>query len=129
MRNITGGFRLPAFLYAILNEANFAAIIPALIATFFESLNRAFWIIGGNGRILELARYSYPAFVVHPRVSLVIELCLDGVMSCALADAAAQPRVFSSFGMTVCLGVLNTVASCAMPFTLVECMPFVGSII
>lgn len=69
INTIWGGWNLCAFLYAMWNEVCGYLLGTAMLAVF-EKYARGSW---GS-----LARYSYPAFLVHPIVVVAFQLVVDG---------------------------------------------------
>lgn len=85
-----GGFNLPALIYAIWNEVGFATIGPALLAVFMKHLSFPLYLRSlrlkkdrsETGGGVFLARYSYTAFLLHPLVSIAVELVIESLMNC-----------------------------------------------
>jgi glucans biosynthesis protein C len=130
---MTGGFNTPALLYATWNEISFATIAPALISTFSRHLNTPLRLRLMAGKYRDVARYSYPAFLVHPPVSLAIELFVEALMGCSLSPPQLSSETWKmrlgSGSMALVVGIANVIASWTVGGILVEYMPFVGRVI
>ncbi|KAJ9605078.1 hypothetical protein H2200_010468 [Cladophialophora chaetospira] len=129
MQAMTGGFNLPAFLYASWNEASFAVILPSLLATFTTYLNKPFLLRTRNNQFVDVARYSYAAFLVHESTSLFLEMLIDINMGCSTPESSTVVDMLGPFGMTLCVGGLNVLASWNVGFLLVENVPWLRAML
>ncbi|KIX07098.1 uncharacterized protein Z518_05075 [Rhinocladiella mackenziei CBS 650.93] len=129
VHSLAGGFSLPALLYAIWNEVSFAAIMPALITLFSQRFNSSWTLKIGNNKVVNLPRYSYAAFLLHPLVSLIIELSLENIMGCSSPESASMIRILGPILMTLSVGLLNIAASWIAAYLLVEYVPYIGMVI
>ncbi|KAL2413938.1 hypothetical protein ABEF91_003128 [Exophiala dermatitidis] len=127
--SITGGLTFTALLYAVWNEASFAMILPCLLSTFSKYFNDPWVVNERRGRPLNLARYLYAAFLLHPPVSLIVELYLDHLMGCHGVNPSRIPASFGPLLWTLLTGCVNVVASWFAAVLLVEYVPLVGRII
>jgi glucans biosynthesis protein C len=122
-----GGLNFPALFYAIWNEMGFALIGFALLAAFVQNGDFP-WTYGK----LWLPRYSYAAFLLHPPVSVGIELALESLMGCQEKDYMTRHGLWLLFGpvlMTLVVGPLNILATWAAAWTFLSLVPAVGKII
>jgi hypothetical protein len=103
-----GGWNLSALIYAIWNEFSFVLIGPALMAHFQRWYNRpaTSW--------LWQARYSYAAYLIHPLLSVAIEVLVDWLL-CASGDGlcASDMRWWRIVGPVIFTGVVGLVNSAA----------------
>lgn len=67
-----GGWNRFAFIYAIWNEFT-GVLLSSLLLQLFRRMFNKKWIIGG----FDLARYSYPAFLVHIPVVVFLHCLMD----------------------------------------------------
>jgi hypothetical protein len=122
-----GGLNVPALFYAVWNEMGFALIGFALLAVFlhygdFPWTYGKFW----------LPRYSYAAFLLHPPVSLGIELTMESFMGCQAKDHTSHHGIWPLFGpvlVTLVFGLLNILASWAAAWSFLSIVPLVSKII
>ncbi|ETN42922.1 uncharacterized protein HMPREF1541_02080 [Cyphellophora europaea CBS 101466] len=139
-----GGLNLPAALYAIWNELGFITLLPSLVAVCEKYFNRADLLTFGLPRFspfrktpnkerrkVNLARYSYATFLVHPIVSLGVELLaqrfiMPHVDCSQLSKGKTAWALCAPVVATVVVGSVNTVASWMAGIAMVECVPFVG---
>jgi len=122
-----GGWNLSALIYAVWNEFSFVLVGPALMAHFQHWYNRpaASW--------LWQARHSYAAYLIHPPVSVAIELLIDwfifaGGKGLCASDMGwwmiARPLIFIGG-----VGLVNSVVSFALGRLLVTYVPGVRKIV
>ena len=123
-----GGLNIPALVYAAWNEMGFALIGFALVAAFLQYGDFP-WTCGN----LWLPRYSYGAFLLHPPVSLGIELALESFMGCQAGDRRSHRHgfwpLFGPMLMTLVVGLVNILASWTAAWSLLSTVPLVSRII
>jgi glucans biosynthesis protein C len=130
VRSMAGGFNVPALLYAVWNELSFVTIAPSLISVFAQHLNTPFCIKSRDGRTREFARYSYASFLLHPPVSMVVELVVERMMACSLGPLSSAWIIWLGPGlMTISVGIVNILASWAAGWVMVEYVPFLWRIV
>jgi glucans biosynthesis protein C len=138
---LTGGFTLPAALYALWNELGFVTILPSVVALCERYFNRpeVFTLIlprmpgrqAGERKKVELARYAYATFLVHPVVSFAVELLAERFVMRSI-DVPQLSRSHSWLAFcgpvlaTAIIGTVNVVASWAAGIAMVEWLPIVG---
>ncbi|KAJ0116090.1 hypothetical protein J7T55_005036 [Diaporthe amygdali] len=122
-----GGWNLNAAAYAVWNEWSFMLVGPALMDYFqaYHNTPTMSW--------LWQPRYSYVAFIVHPPLSVAIEVLLDKV----IADKAAMSLFLAtSFGsllgpamLTGFVGLVNAAAAFAVGRCLLWAFPVIKRIL
>jgi hypothetical protein len=149
---LVGGLNLPALLYAAWNELGMALISPGLIALFVTHMDFPIYLgyslprlcSGRNGMTglkndakseqiqssprPPIARYSYAAFLVHPLVSLALEILVDGMCG----NSAQLQKIWKLLGpvvLTVLVGAMNIAASWAVAWLLCHYIPCLGRIL
>lgn len=107
-----GGWNLSALIYAVWNEFSFVLVGPALMAHFQRWYNRSAtaW--------LWQARYSYATYLIHPPVSVAIELLIDWFL-CAGGEGLCTSDVkwwmiTGPLIFTGGVGLVNSVVSFAL---------------
>ena len=144
-----GGWRIPALLYAIWNEVGFVTIGPALVDLFAHHFPqpvtmklpwRRFTVASADVR---LARYAFATFLVHPVVSLGVELVVEWGMGCegegvnarAMASSPASEMSKGSMWnvlglgpvvMTAAVGSVNAILSWGVAMGLMDLVPKLG---
>jgi hypothetical protein len=94
---------------------------------FIEHGNRQ-WTYGP----LWLPRYSYGAYLLHPLISVAIELAVEALMGCPSRYQDSRDGFWPIFGpvlMTVVIGPMNIVATWIAAWGLVSTIPLVEKII
>lgn len=137
----SGGFSLPAALYAAWDTLGFITILPSIVAICERYFNRpelftfrlpsALSSKTGERKKLELSRYAYATFLIHPVVSLGIELLTQRLLmpyiDCSQLNKGKSWWALSApLLATAVVGTMNTVASWAAGIAMVEWVPFVG---
>ena len=139
---LIGGFNLPALLYTIWNEIGFLIIGPALVDLFARQYKtpssislpwRRFTIANNEVRV---ARYAFAAFLVHPVVSVAIEIVVESFMGCEGVDSRGQKletdSEFSGWNllgpvvMTAVVGSVNVLVSWVVAFGMLDLIPELG---
>ena len=122
-----GGWSLSALIYAIWNEFSFVLVGPALMAHFQRWYNRpaTSW--------LWQARYSYAAYLIHPPLSVAIEVLVDWLL-CASGDGLCASdmrwwRIVGPVLFTGVVGLMNSAASFVLGRFLVTYVPGLRKII
>jgi hypothetical protein len=127
MQLTRGGLNIPALFYAAWNEMGFALIGFGLVAAFLRYGDFP-WTCGS----IWLPRYSYGAFLLHPPVSLGIELALESFMGCQAGDYRIHRGLWPLFGpvlVTLVVGVMNILASWTAAWIFLSTAPLVSRII
>ena len=122
-----GGFNVPAAVYAAWNEMGFALMGFGLVAVFLRHGDFP-WTCGD----VWLPRYSYGAFLLHPPVSVGVELAVESLMGCRAEHHRAQHGIWSLFGpvlLTLGVGLVNVIASWIAAWCFLSAVPLVGTII
>ena len=136
---IVGGFNLPALLDVIRNEAGFVTIGPALVDLFARNFNRPCSIrlpwrrfTIANDKV-KVARYAFATFLVHPPVSMAVELVAEWLMGCGGVDPGSQewsPPASSSLWSTIgpviataLVGSVNVLMSWVVAFGVLDLVP------
>lgn len=127
---ITGGFNLAAFFDVIRNEVGFITIGPALVELFARILNkplsiRLLWrrFTVANAEV-KVARYAFATFLVHPPVSMAVELGAEWLMGCRGSDS--QASVWNTLGpviATAVVGSVNVLMSWTVAAGLLDLLP------
>lgn len=142
MSYIVGGFNIPALLDVIRNEVGFITIGPALVDLFARNFNRPLSIrlpwrkfTIANAKV-KVERYAFATFLVHPPVSMAVELVAEWLMACEGGDSGSQEwshRSSSSFWSimgpviaTAVVGTVNVLMSWTMAFGLLDVVPQLG---
>ncbi|KAJ5369125.1 uncharacterized protein N7496_008885 [Penicillium cataractarum] len=121
-----GGFNVPALMYAAWNEMGFALVGFSLLAVFLRYCDTP-WLLCGAW----LPRYSYAAFLIHPLVSLVVELVVESVMDCG-RDGCCLYGMWVWAGpviLTLVVGLGNVFASWIAAWAVISRIPYIGTII
>lgn len=121
-----GGFNVPALTYAAWNEVGFALIGFSLLAVFLRHCDGPWRFCG-----VWLSRYSYAAFLMHPLVSLVVELAVESVMDCGGEGGGLYGR-WGWAGpviLTLVVGLVNVSASWIAAWVVISRVPYVGTIL
>ena len=135
VESLTGGFVLPALLYAIWNEVSFALMAPALMRVFARYMNRPVHVSVPGYRLdfhqkVLLARYSYAAFLSHTFVSLGVELVVEILSACSSIPSSSTIYILlGPMLMTASVGIINVLLSYCVGYMLVEYVPRAGNII
>lgn len=127
MELMRGGFNFAAATYAVWNEMGFALIGFAIVAVFVRHGDFP-W----RWRNVWLPRYSYAAFLLHPLVSLGIELAVESLMGCRTEDHRSYHGLWSLLGsvlLTLVVGVVNVFASWTAAWCFVSFVPFMSRIV
>jgi hypothetical protein len=125
-----GGLNIPALIYAVWGELGFALTGFSLVNVFLRHGDFP-W----NWRSLWLPRFAYGAFLLHPVVSLGIELALEFWMGChgrAGAGQALHHGIWTSLGpalLTIVAGLLNIAGSWIASWVLLSTVPVVNKVI
>lgn len=127
MQLTRGGFNVPALIYAVWNEMGFALIGFALVAVFLQ-YGDVPWTWGK----LWLPRYSYGAFLLHPPVSLGIELAVEFLMGCQAGDHGSEHGFWPVLGpvvVTLVVAPFNILASWTAAWCFLFMLPLARRII
>ena len=122
-----GGFNFPAMYYAVWNEAGFAFIGFALVAAFLQH-GDVRWTYGN----VWLPRYAYGAFLLHPLVSLAVELPLESFMGCRVGNHRSNSGLHAILGPalgTLVVGMVNIIATWTVAWLLLSAFPMVSRVI
>ena len=142
MNYIIGGFNIPALLDVIRNEVGFITIGPALVDVFARNFNRPLSVrlpwrrcTIANAEV-KVERYAFATFLVHPPVSMAVELVAEWLMSCEEGESGSQewspqsfPSLWSIMGpviATAVVGSVNVLMSWTMAFGLLDVVPQLG---
>ncbi|KAK5255277.1 hypothetical protein LTS03_002914 [Exophiala xenobiotica] len=133
VQSFKGGMNIPALLYAIWNEASFAFITPALLAVFREYFDTP-WTIrlkrpSIRTKAISVARYSYASFLVHPVVSVTVEVFLDRLMGCGTSKVIPVGETIGAFWTAMGVGMLNVLACWIVAYGLVQYVPLARRLI
>ncbi|KAK5375982.1 hypothetical protein LTR20_000395 [Exophiala xenobiotica] len=133
VQSFKGGMNIPALLYAIWNEASFAFITPALLAVFREYFDTP-WTIrlkrpSIRTKAISVARYSYASFLVHPVVSVTVEVFLDRLMGCGTSKVIPVGETIGAFWTAMGVGMLNVLACSIVAYGLVQYVPLARRLI
>jgi hypothetical protein len=149
---LIGGLNLPALLYAAWNEVGLALVGSSLIALFANHVNFPIYLDYAFPRVYGrqngmagdkvkseaksgpkqssprplIARYSYAAFLVHPLVSLAVEILVDGICD------EAQSQIWKLLGpvfLTIIVGAMNVAASWGVAYLICHYIPGLGRIL
>ena len=122
-----GGWNLSALIYALWNEFSFVLVGPALVAHFQQRHNRpaTSW--------LWQARYSYAAYLVHPPVSVAIEVLVDWLLCAGGNSLCASDmswwKIVGPLLFTAVVGLVNSATCFALGKFLVTYVPGLRNII
>jgi glucan biosynthesis protein C len=122
-----GGWNFPALFYAVWNELGFALVGFSLVRVFIEHAN-----IEWTYKTLWLPRYSYGAYLLHPIISVAIELAVEDIMGCPSDYQGSRYGVWPMLGpilMTIIVGAMNIAATWIAAWGFVSTIPLVRKII
>ena len=136
---LVGGFNIPALFYTIWDEVGFLSIGPALVDLFARIFNKPFSVrlpwrpfTIANSEVT-VARYAFATFLVHPPVSMAVELLAESLMGCKGVDSRlhdfsppSSSAMWNTLGpvfMTAVIGSVNVVLSWTAAFGLLDLLP------